>query len=352
MAMKLMKSQSRRAKSPKNTSSANSAKNVNSTKRPSLESKLNKIRERHQQHLQNQQNQYYYPYQRYKKKWKKQDCKYEYGHEITEIADSTVTAVIAADEAATSESIIASTEPQIRPGRETETEAEATEADEIAEGNTVLRDSKYYQKWRSPFEDHYQCFRRKFRRMEIWYADLGYHNGLCFEDGRRPVLIVSNDANNEVAPIVTVVPMSSNISKLHLSSHVLIEPSDVSDVLITPTGRSNSHYYSHKADDSNNRSNCSKNHGRNINRNNNKNNRNGDDRNNTFAPYYEHLYNRPGSTLIEQMTVIDKRLLDSYLGQIIEPKKIEILNNAIKAFLGVDDGKLSVSSVRTVESVN
>ena len=234
-----------------------------------------------------------------------------------------------------------------RPSEENLSDADAGSKD------VSIRDSKYYQKWRSPFEDYYQCFRRKFRRMEIWYADLGYHNGLCFEDGRRPVLIVSNDANNEVAPIVTVVPMSSNIGKLHLSSHVLIEPSDVSDVLITPKGRSDSHYYSlHNADGacrgschgSSHSSNCNKSYGRNINKVGNKNNKNGSSIRNTatFAPYHEHLYNRPGSTLIEQMTVIDKRLLDSYLGQIIEPKKIEILNNAIKAFLGVDEKTLPV----------
>ena len=349
-----------------------------------LQNKLDKIKKQRQDQ-QHQQNQHFYPYQGLKKKHKCGDDNSNDGIRVKIDAVEHITECKAESENATSAfqhidkadktgkeaggvdnvnnselSKLSRLSNNIaRPSEKTIIEETISDEKLINDKlstpdsqNTKIRDSKYYQKWRSPFEDYYQCFRRKFRRMEIWYADLGYHNGLCFEDGRRPVLIVSNDTNNEVAPIVTVIPLSSNISKLHLGTHVLIEPSDVSDVLITPKGRSDSRYYAHKADasrcgssresncesnhEANHRSNCGKGHGRSIN----KSNKNGGGRNNTatFAPYYEHLYNRPGSTLIEQMTVIDKRLLDSYLGQIVEPKKIEILNNAVKAFLGVDLG--------------
>ena len=371
--------------------SGNSSRN----KKSALQHKLDKIKKQRQDRQdQDKQNQHFYPYQGLKKKHKCGDDNSNDGIRVKIDAVEHITECKAESENATS--AFQHIDKADKTGKEAggvdnvnnselsklsrlsnniARPSEKTISDETLindklstpDGqNTKIRDSKYYQKWRSPFEDYYQCFRRKFRRMEIWYADLGYHNGLCFEDGRRPVLIISNDTNNEVAPIVTVIPLSSNISKLHLGTHVLIEPSDVSDVLITPNGRSDSRYYAHRASascssvscssasrcgssresncesnheanhEANHRSNCGKGHGRSIN----KSNKNGGGRNNTatFAPYYEHLYNRPGSTLIEQMTVIDKRLLDSYLGQIVEPKKIEILNNAVKAFLGVDLG--------------
>lgn len=64
-------------------------------------------------------------------------------------------------------------------------------------------------------------------RLEIWYADLGFHDGSSVQNGIRPVLIFSNDIHNEKAPIVTVIPMSSNTNRLYLPSHVLVESGQV-----------------------------------------------------------------------------------------------------------------------------
>ena len=56
---------------------------------------------------------------------------------------------------------------------------------------------------------------KRFHRLEIWFADLGYHDWRCIEEGWHPVLIISNNANNEFTPIVTVAPITSKTNKLY-----------------------------------------------------------------------------------------------------------------------------------------
>lgn len=51
------------------------------------------------------------------------------------------------------------------------------------------------------------------RRGEIYYADLSPTVG-SETNKRRPVLIVSNDANNRAAATVTVLPLTSSISRV------------------------------------------------------------------------------------------------------------------------------------------
>jgi mRNA interferase MazF len=51
------------------------------------------------------------------------------------------------------------------------------------------------------------------RRGEIYYADLSPAVG-SETNKRRPVLVVSNDANNRAAATVTVLPITSNISRV------------------------------------------------------------------------------------------------------------------------------------------
>jgi mRNA interferase MazF len=52
------------------------------------------------------------------------------------------------------------------------------------------------------------------RRGEIYYADLTPTVGSEINK-RRPVLIVSNDANNRVASTLTVLPITSNVSRVY-----------------------------------------------------------------------------------------------------------------------------------------
>lgn len=51
------------------------------------------------------------------------------------------------------------------------------------------------------------------RRGEIYYADLSPGVG-SETNKRRPVLVVSNDANNRAAATVTVLPVTSDISRV------------------------------------------------------------------------------------------------------------------------------------------
>lgn len=52
------------------------------------------------------------------------------------------------------------------------------------------------------------------RRGEIYYADLSPTVGSEINK-RRPVLIVSNDANNRAASTLTVLPITSNVTRVY-----------------------------------------------------------------------------------------------------------------------------------------
>ncbi len=58
-------------------------------------------------------------------------------------------------------------------------------------------------------------------RGEIRFADLG--EGIGSRQGmRRPVVIVSNEANNRFSPTVQVVPLTSRVDKQRLPMHVKV----------------------------------------------------------------------------------------------------------------------------------
>ena len=52
------------------------------------------------------------------------------------------------------------------------------------------------------------------RRGEIYYANLSPVVGSEI-DKRPPVLVVSNDANNHAASTVTILPITSNVSRVY-----------------------------------------------------------------------------------------------------------------------------------------
>jgi len=62
------------------------------------------------------------------------------------------------------------------------------------------------------------------KRGEIYYANLSPAIGSEM-DKRRPVLIVSNDANNRAATTVTILPVTSNVSRVY-PFEVLLSPED------------------------------------------------------------------------------------------------------------------------------
>lgn len=60
----------------------------------------------------------------------------------------------------------------------------------------------------------YQMELMKMRRGEIYFADLNPTVGSEIRK-KRPVLIVSNNANNKAASTITVVPITSNTKKVY-----------------------------------------------------------------------------------------------------------------------------------------
>ena len=64
-------------------------------------------------------------------------------------------------------------------------------------------------------------------RGEIWVAHLGSHPNTSVQEGSRPVLIVSNDKGNHTSNTVVVLPLTSQIKRSELPSHVELRREDV-----------------------------------------------------------------------------------------------------------------------------
>jgi mRNA interferase MazF len=63
--------------------------------------------------------------------------------------------------------------------------------------------------------------KRKIKRGDIYYADLNPVIGS--EQGNlRPVLVVQNDVGNEHSPTIVIVPITCNLRKNPLPTHVMI----------------------------------------------------------------------------------------------------------------------------------
>jgi mRNA interferase MazF len=63
------------------------------------------------------------------------------------------------------------------------------------------------------------------KRGELWFADLNYidmENSMV-QAGKRPVLIIQNDMGNRYSPVVTIIPLSSRVTKKKLPTHVTID---------------------------------------------------------------------------------------------------------------------------------
>ena len=53
---------------------------------------------------------------------------------------------------------------------------------------------------------------------------MGAHPDTSIQEGCRPVLVVSNNANNSNARTLTVIPLTARLKKLSLVTHVLVKP--------------------------------------------------------------------------------------------------------------------------------
>ena len=112
------------------------------------------------------------------------------------------------------------------------------------------------------------------RRGEIYYANLGTSTGSC-QSGFRPVLVVSNDTANAHAPVITVVPITSQLKAMYMPTHVRLPQQ-------TATGLKHT-----------------------------------------------------SIALIEQVTTIDKAQLRSYAGRICDERLLEKVAQALQVQLGI-----------------
>ena len=60
------------------------------------------------------------------------------------------------------------------------------------------------------------------RRYDIWLADLPEINDSHVQSGIRPVVVVSNDLSNIHSPIVSIVPLTSNLSRVDIPTHIVL----------------------------------------------------------------------------------------------------------------------------------
>ena len=61
-------------------------------------------------------------------------------------------------------------------------------------------------------------------RGDIYYGDLGKRSG-SVQSGIRPLLVIQNDVGNAHSPTYIVAPLTSNVKKGYLPTHVLIDKS-------------------------------------------------------------------------------------------------------------------------------
>lgn len=60
------------------------------------------------------------------------------------------------------------------------------------------------------------------RTFDVWLADLPETGGSSVQHGTRPVVVVSNDMANRYSPAISVVPLTSNLYKKALPTHVFL----------------------------------------------------------------------------------------------------------------------------------
>lgn len=60
------------------------------------------------------------------------------------------------------------------------------------------------------------------KQYDIWLADIPAPKDSHVQHGRRPVVIISNNLANTHSPVVTVIPLTSQMNKHQLPTHVYL----------------------------------------------------------------------------------------------------------------------------------
>lgn len=131
-------------------------------------------------------------------------------------------------------------------------------------------------------------------RGDVWFAQLGFAPGTCTTTGRHPVLVLSNNENNIHNAIITVIPITSNTSRLYLPTQVSIracEMARLNEGVLAPDDPKR-------------------------------------------AADGDSAVFKDGALLLDQITTIDKALLRDYIGR-VRTEKIEEIERALRQQLGM-----------------
>lgn len=58
--------------------------------------------------------------------------------------------------------------------------------------------------------------------FDIWLADLPAAPESHVQSGMRPVIVVSNDTANRYSPIISIVPLTTNLARVDIPTHTVI----------------------------------------------------------------------------------------------------------------------------------
>lgn len=60
------------------------------------------------------------------------------------------------------------------------------------------------------------------RKYDIWLADLPAVPESHVQSGVRPIIVVSNDIANAHSPIISIVPLTTNLSRIDMPTHTVL----------------------------------------------------------------------------------------------------------------------------------
>lgn len=64
------------------------------------------------------------------------------------------------------------------------------------------------------------------KMFDLFYADLSKNTTGCEQGGIRPVVVIQNNTGNLYSPGLIVLPVTSEIKKIHLPTHCIIHKSN------------------------------------------------------------------------------------------------------------------------------
>ena len=60
------------------------------------------------------------------------------------------------------------------------------------------------------------------RKFDIWMVELPAMTGSHVQSGIRPVIVASNDMANKHSPIITVIPLTTNLAHVDIPPHTVL----------------------------------------------------------------------------------------------------------------------------------